>query len=68
MTKIEPFEGYCEYLSCNTWVDVTYTKIASISNIKPQAKATRLDCEYLDECNLNFDCPVFKEASKNDTW
>lgn len=67
-TREETIYGYCDYLSSNHSIDVTYAKIPILGS-QPGAKA-RPDfyCTHREECNLELDCPIYKKASTKNTW
>lgn len=67
-TREETISGYCDYLSSNHSIDVTYIKVPILSS-RPGAKAhPHFYCTHMSECNLEIDCPIYKKAINKSIW
>lgn len=60
--------GYCDYLGNEHQIIATYAKINILGDSNSYAKITSYECDYVEECNLDRECPLYKIASQRTHW
>ena len=65
--KTETFEGYCDFLSAWTSIDIKYQKVYKPGDGRPYAVAVSSYCENAKECPDCNHCPLYTK-NRNQLW
>lgn len=69
MTKTKLVKGYCEYLSDECSIKVTYIRSAALGSSQTYAIADTFSCTYEKDCGYGTDCPIYQaEDGKANIW
>jgi hypothetical protein len=60
--------GYCDHLSNRNSITVTYAKVNVLGDTHSYQKLTSFSCDYANDCQKDFECPIVQDAMKNNIW